>query len=60
LQEEIALFTEYRTRLISDVVTGKMDVRGVIVPEYENIEETNNNQQDSIAADDVESSREED
>jgi type I restriction enzyme S subunit len=36
LQEEITLFTEYRTRLISDVVTGKMDVREVDVPEYEN------------------------
>ena len=35
LNEEIALFTEYRTRLISDVVTGKIDVRGVVVPEYE-------------------------
>jgi type I restriction enzyme S subunit len=37
---EIDLFTEYRTRLISDVVTGKLDVRGVTVPEYEMIEET--------------------
>jgi type I restriction enzyme S subunit len=60
LQEEIALFAEYHTRLIFDVVTGKMDVRGVGVPEYEDIEETNNNQQDLIEVDDVESSREED
>jgi len=35
LNDEIALFIEYRTRLISDVVTGKLDVRGVVVPEYE-------------------------
>ena len=34
LNEEIALFAEYRTRLISDVVTGRLDVRGVVVPEY--------------------------
>ena len=27
LNGEIALFTEYRTRLISDVVTGRLDVR---------------------------------
>jgi len=40
LNNEIALFTEYRTRLISDVVTGKLDVRGVIVPEYEAVEES--------------------
>ena len=26
-QEEIALLREYRTRLIADVVTGKLDVR---------------------------------
>jgi type I restriction enzyme S subunit len=28
-QREIELLTEYRTRLIADVVTGKLDVRGV-------------------------------
>lgn len=36
--DEIALFTEYRTSLISNVVTGKLDVRGVVVPEYEVVE----------------------
>ena len=30
---------EYRTRLISDVVTGKLDVRGVVVPEFEVVED---------------------
>ena len=35
LNEEITLFAEYRTRLISDTVTGKLDVRGVVVPDYE-------------------------
>ena len=30
---EINLIREYRTRLITDVVTGKLDVRGVAVPE---------------------------
>ena len=39
LNEEITLFAEYRTRLISDVVTGKSDVRGVVVPEYEAVDE---------------------
>ena len=33
--EEIMLFTEYRTRLISDVVTGRVDVQGEKVPEFE-------------------------
>ena len=37
---EIILFAEYRTRLISDAVTGKLDVRGVVVPEYEAVEDS--------------------
>lgn len=32
-QREIELIREYRTRLISDVVTGQVDVRGIEVPE---------------------------
>jgi type I restriction enzyme S subunit len=31
-EHEIALLREYRTRLIADVVTGKLDVRGVELP----------------------------
>ena len=31
-QHEIGLLREYRTRLIADVVTGKLDVRGVQLP----------------------------
>ncbi len=34
IQKEINLLREYRTRLISDVVTGQMDVRGIEIPEY--------------------------
>ena len=38
-QDEIALFREYRTRLIADVVTGKVDVRGVAtgLPEVDSV-----------------------
>jgi type I restriction enzyme S subunit len=32
-EREISLIQEYRTRLIADVVTGKIDVRDIIVPE---------------------------
>jgi len=32
-EREIELMREYRTRLISDVVTGQVDVRGIDVPE---------------------------
>ena len=33
-QKGIDLLREYRTRLISDVVTGQIDVRDVVIPEY--------------------------
>jgi type I restriction enzyme S subunit len=34
IERQIRLMTEYRTRLISDVVTGKIDVRGIEILEY--------------------------
>ena len=34
-QHQIDLMREYRTRLIADVVTGKLDVRGVELPELD-------------------------
>lgn len=36
---EIYLLHEYRTRLISDIVTGKLDVRGIEVPATDDVEE---------------------
>jgi type I restriction enzyme, S subunit len=33
-EKQITLLKEYRTRLISDVVTGQIDVRGVVIPDY--------------------------
>lgn len=39
IQQQIGLFREYRSRLIADVVTGKLDVRGVELPEMEGAEE---------------------
>ena len=35
IKNEISYLGELRTRTIADVVTGKVDVRGVIIPEYE-------------------------
>lgn len=43
---QIENLQEYRSRLISDVVTGQVDVRGIEVPEYEyvgEVSETNDN-----------------
>ncbi len=39
LTHEISAMQEFKVRLISDVVTGKIDVRGIEVPEYEFVEE---------------------
>ena len=36
-RREVELIKEYRTRLISDVVTGKLDVRGVELPALEDV-----------------------
>jgi type I restriction enzyme S subunit len=46
LNDEINLFAEYRTRLISDVVTGKLDVRSAAVPEYEAVEDVTEDMDD--------------
>lgn len=35
LKIQIEYLKEYRTRLISDVVTGQIDVRDVVIPDYE-------------------------
>lgn len=35
LTKEIEVLQEFKTRLISDVVTGKIDVRGIEIPAYE-------------------------
>jgi type I restriction enzyme S subunit len=51
-QREIELMREYRTRLISDVVTGQVDVRGIEVPEVAE-EELLALEEDTTDADDV-------
>ena len=41
-ETEIILLQECRTRVIADVVTGKVDVRNVVVPEILNANDANN------------------
>ena len=41
------LLREYRTRLISDVVTGQMDVRGIEIPDYSPEEDTEETDEDN-------------
>lgn len=40
LKKQIEIMKEYRTRLISDVVTGQMDVRSIEIPDYTPEEDT--------------------
>lgn len=51
-QREIELMLEYRTRLISDIVTGQTDVRGIEVPEIAE-EELQALEEDTADADDM-------
>lgn len=39
LEREVAVLKEFSVRMISDVVTGKIDVRGIEIPKYEYISE---------------------
>ena len=57
INRQIDLLREYRTRLISDVVTGQMDVRGVEIPDYEpeeEISEAENEADDDLIAEEGE------
>lgn len=39
LTEEVDTLEEFKNRLIADTVTGKIDIRGIEIPEYEFVEE---------------------
>lgn len=49
-EKEITLLEELRTKIIADVVTGQIDVRDVVIPEYSHDEDTD--------ADDIEDDEE--
>ena len=55
VQKEIDLLREYRTRLISDVVTGQIDVRDEVIPEYTAVEDepeqTEENEENNLLED---------
>lgn len=54
LYKRIDIFHEYRTRLISDVVTGQIDVRGIEIPDYEYVEEESDEETDETEGADEE------
>ena len=57
-KREIDLIREYRARLIADVVTGKVDVRGIEVPEVAEEElpalDEDNGESDDVIGDEPE------
>ena len=54
LYEEITLLEEYKTKLISDAVTGQIDVRNIKIPQYEHIEEVDLEEQSPEKEEDME------
>lgn len=60
LTEEVEVLHELRNKLISDVVTGQIDVRDIEIPEFEYVEETEEVDNDEeVDAEDEESFDEE-
>lgn len=47
LTKEVETLEEYKTKLISDVVTGKIDVRNVEIPDYEFVDENTGSDSDN-------------
>ena len=48
LTDEISVLREYRVRIVADTVTGKIDVRGIEIPEYEFVDEDNDNVDENL------------
>lgn len=48
LTEEVAVLEEYKNTVIADAVTGKIDVRGIEIPEYEFVDEDNDNVDENL------------
>ena len=48
LRQQIACLQDMKTRLISDVVTGQVDVRGIEVPEYVFVEDSADEENDDL------------
>lgn len=48
LTEEVAVLEEYKNKVIADTVTGKIDVRGIDIPEYEFVDEDTDNVDENL------------
>jgi type I restriction enzyme S subunit len=56
---EVEILQEFKTRLVSDVVTGQIDVRGIEIPEYEYVEEESDEETDDMEGADEEAEEQE-
>lgn len=48
MTEEVAVLEEYKNKVIADAVTGNIDVRGIEIPEYEFVDEDNDNVDENL------------
>lgn len=48
LTDEISVLREYRVRIVADTVTGKIDVSGIDIPEYEFVDEDTDNVDENL------------
>ena len=54
IKKEREVLDEFKTRLISDVVTGKIDVRGIEVPDFEYVvDETGTISEEDVGIDET-------
>ena len=53
INSEISVLEELKIRLISDVVTGKIDVRDIEIPDYEYVEEETETSDDTIDEEEI-------
>ena len=54
LTEEVAVLEEYKNKIIADIVTGKIDVRGIEIPEYEFVDEDTDADNEDVGEEDTE------
>lgn len=50
LAKEFLLISEYKRKLISDIITGQIDVRKVEIPEYETVEEIDEVEDETLSS----------
>ena len=58
--EQLKALTEFKSSVVSDAVTGKIDVRNVTIPEYEHVDDIyDDNNEDGEETEDTETDGEE-